>query len=394
VSAPEQWDLVVVGAGPAGATAAIAALRRTPRARVLLLDREDFPRDKCCGDGIAPHALDVLSRLGVDDAVEGWEPVRRLDLSRGTATVEGRLARPVWVVPRTVFDAGLVRHAVSAGAVLARHRVRRVEVTGDGVVLDDRFAAPVVIGADGARSVVRAAAGARLTGRRALAIRGYAPTPESRRGLQVIRYGDRRQPSYAWAFDRGDGLSNVGYGELADADADLSRRLLLDELERVLPGAGASGTDWRAHHLPLSGWGRGSHQPAGPLLLAGDAAGLVNPMTGEGIYYAVATGAVAGRVAADAVRGGEPRRAGARHRAELRTLLGRHMRHTWTAARLSQHPRVVEAGIGAAGRRQHVFDDLVELGLGDGRLTPRLVRGLGAQLLQPRGAALSGNRKA
>lgn len=380
MSAPERWDVVVVGAGPAGATAAIAALRRSPRARVLLIDRDDFPRDKCCGDGIAPHALDVLARLGVHDAVEGWEPVRRLDLARGDATVEGRLDRPVWVVPRTVFDARLVRRAVSAGAVLVRHRVREVTVTEGRPVVDGRFSAGVLIGADGVRSVVRAAAGARQGGRRALAIRGYAPTPADRRGLQLIRYGERRQPSYAWAFDRGDGLSNVGYGELDGATADLSRALLLDELERIIPGAVETGGDWRAHHLPLSGWGRGARQPAGPLLLAGDAAGLVNPMTGEGIYYAVATGAVAGRVAADAVRAGRPEGAGARHRAELRSLLGSHLRHTWTAARLSRHPRVVEAGIGAADRRQPVFDDLVQLGLGDGRITPRLVRGLGRQL--------------
>ncbi len=64
------WDLVVVGAGPAGATAALAALREEPGLRVTLLDRSDFPRDKCCGDGIAPHVLDVLSRLGAADVVD------------------------------------------------------------------------------------------------------------------------------------------------------------------------------------------------------------------------------------------------------------------------------------------------------------------------------------
>ena len=66
---PQLWDLVVVGAGPAGSTAALSALRVRPGASVLLLDRADFPRDKPCGDGIAPHVLDVLSRLGVEDVV-------------------------------------------------------------------------------------------------------------------------------------------------------------------------------------------------------------------------------------------------------------------------------------------------------------------------------------
>ncbi len=389
MNAEEPWDVVVVGAGPAGATAALAALARDPGARVLLLDRDDFPRDKSCGDGIAPHALDVLAGLGVHDVVEGWEPVRELDLSRGATRVSGRMARPVWVVPRAVFDARLVERAVAAGATLVRHRVRDLRTTEHGVVIDDDITARVVIGADGEQSVVRQAVGSRLRGQRAIAIRGYAPTAEARRGLQVIRYGDRRQPSYAWAFDRGDGHSNVGYGELVDSEAGLSKSLLLDQLEQLIPGAAATGTQWRAHHLPLSGWGRGAEQPDGPTLLVGDAAGLVNPMTGEGIYYAVATGAISGRVAVDAVRSGRPDLAGARHRSAASSLLGRHLKHTRTAARLSRSARVVEAGIAASARDRRIFDDLVELGLGDGRLTPRLVGGLGRELLAPR----SRNRK-
>ena len=76
----ENWDLVVVGAGPAGASAALAALQRRPDARVLLLDREDFPRDKSCGDGIAPHVSDVLDSLGLPGVVDDHEPVWRLQL--------------------------------------------------------------------------------------------------------------------------------------------------------------------------------------------------------------------------------------------------------------------------------------------------------------------------
>ncbi len=199
----------------------------------------------------------------------------------------------------------------------------------------------------------------------------------------MIRYGERRQPSYAWAFDRGDGLSNVGYGELLGAAGEHpSRALLLDQLERLLPGTVADGTGWRGHHLPLSGfrW----HQPDGPVLLVGDAAGLVNPMTGEGIYYAVATGIRAGRAAAAALTDASPTTAGRRHRVAVRSLLGRHLRHTWLTSRLSTRPPVVEAGIRAASRRQGVFDDLVEIGLGDGLVTPRLAGGLAGALLPGR----------
>ncbi len=378
----EDWDVVVVGAGPAGSTAAMGALTADPSVRVLLLDRADFPRDKSCGDGIAPHVLDALAEVGAADVVDDWAPLWELELAHGAARVGGRMRRPVRVVPREVFDARLVARAVAAGAELRRHRVNSVVTDGARVLVDDKYRAAVVVGADGDRSVVREKLLGTRREPRALAIRGYAPVTPELAGRQVIRYGDRRQPSYAWAFDRGDGLANVGYGELlpgTQRGQAPSRRLLLDQLERLVPGVAATGDRWRGHHLPLSGWRW--HQPDGPLLLAGDAAGLVNPMTGEGIYYAVATGIRAGRNAAAAVRAGRPQRAGAAHRDAVRRLLGTHLKHTWTASRLARSPRVVDAGIRAASRDRTTFDTLVELGLGDGRITPRLAHQLAQGLL-------------
>jgi geranylgeranyl reductase family protein len=403
------WDLVVVGAGPAGAATALGALREEPRLRVLLLDRADFPRDKCCGDGIAPHAVDVLAGVGAGDVVAGWPSVDRLELSRGDRDVAGCMARPGHVVPRAVLDARLVERAVAAGAVLRRHRVSSVALppAGGGPVrvdvgADVRVAggieAPVVVGADGAHSAVRAAVSRDPAARRtrtALAIRGYAPTPPGRAGRQVIRFGARRRPSYAWSFDRGDGLANVGYGELLGRSSGTkadppTRALMLAELERLLPGSAAGATDWRAHHLPLSTWRW--DQPDGPVLLAGDAAGLVNPLTGEGIFYAVATGVLAGRAAARAVRDGAPATAGAAYRRAVRLRLARHLRHTWAASRLSARAAVLDAGLAAAGRDRRVFDDLVELGLGDGRITPRLGLGLAAGLAAGLTAGLTPGR--
>ena len=375
MTSDETWDVVVVGAGPAGSAAALGALSEDRSLRVLLLDRSTFPRDKSCGDGIAPHVLDALCAVGADDVVDGWTPIHQLELSHGDVRVEGRMAREVHVVPREVFDARLVERAVAAGAVLRQHRA--TSVTTDPPLVSGELRAEVVIGADGAHSLVREALLGRRRESRALAIRGYAPTTPALSGRQVIRYGDRRQPSYAWAFDRGDGLANVGYGELLpgeDRGQQPSRQLLLEQLETLVPGAAATGTGWRGHHLPLSSWRW--DQPDGPVLLAGDAAGLVNPMTGEGIYYAVATGLAAGRTAARAVAARRPEGAGAQHRREVRSLLGTHLRHTFVASRLSRSPAVVDAGIRAAGRDRHVFDTLVEIGLGDGRIDPRLIRAL------------------
>ncbi|WP_116950260.1 NAD(P)/FAD-dependent oxidoreductase [Jiangella endophytica] len=371
----DPWDLVVVGGGPAGAATALGALSAAPRLRVLLLDRAGFPRDKACGDGVSPEAADVLAALGVPALLDDWAPVRRLELVHGSRRVSRPMQRAVRVVPRAVLDDRLVTAAVTAGARLERHRVRAVRTLRDVVTVDDAFTARVVVGADGVYSVVRRAAGVPDVRRRAIALRGYVATPQPWAGRQVIAFDPGRRQAYAWCFDRGDGLANVGYG--AFGTDGLTRAVLLRRLGELLPGAD-DGTGWRGHHLPLSSW-RWPH-PDGRLLLAGDAAGLVNPMTGEGIHYAVATGALAGRAAAAAVTARRPEAAGERYRTAVRALLGPHLRHSALAARLSAVPAVLAAGIVASEADQRVFDDLVRLGLGSGRLTRRVVAGLARAL--------------
>jgi menaquinone-9 beta-reductase len=373
-------DLAIVGAGPAGTAAALGALHADPGLRVALLDRDDFPRDKACGDGVAPHVLDRLAEVGVTGLLDDRVPVARLRLDRGGRGAERTMARPSYVVPRAILDARLVEAAQAAGAQVLRHRVRDVTI-GDGVVLDGTITAPVVVGADGARSVLRRRLG-RSPGTTALALRGYAPVTAGREGTQVIVFGTARQPSYAWSFDRGDGYANVGYGEVLGDRHAPSRTALIGHLESLLPGATRGAGDWRGHHLPLSGlrW----RPPAGRVLLVGDAAGLVNPMTGEGIYYAVATGIAAGRAAARALAAGRPETAGRRYARDARAHLFPHLRHTAAAGRLSRSAPMLDAGLRASAADQRVFDDLVELGLARGRITPAVVRGLVTSLLEER----------
>lgn len=366
----EVWDVVVVGAGPAGAAAALAA--RRGGARVLLLDRYDFPRDKACGDGIAAHALDVLAELGVTGPVDGYEPLPALRLvGPGGGTVARALPRPAYTVPRRVFDARLVAAAVAAGAELRRHTVRRVEVHADRVVLDGDLAARSVVGADGAGSVLRRALGHPANPQRhlALAIRGYAPAlpgpPE-----QLIVTSSARWPAYAWSFPIGDGRANVGYGEVLRG-APLARAHLLDRLAALLPDTDpATVTDLRAHHLPLS-----THRPPpgrGRVMLAGDALSLINPFTGEGIFYALRSGALAGAAAA-----ASPERAARRYADSLRRRLGTHLRHSSAAAWLARRRWVVDGAVRAARRDDRVYRTVVELGLGDGRLDARTLAMIG-----------------
>ena len=372
----QTWDVVVVGAGPAGTAAAMSALRTRPGARVLLLDRADFPRDKACGDGIAPQALDELARMGAADVLADRVPVRRLRIvAPGGGQVATTLERPDHVVPRTLFDARLVEAAVCRGAVLQRRTVRRLDVRADEVVLDDEVRARVVVGADGANGVVRRAVGA---GRQpdtamAVAVRGYAAAPPGEPEQRIVMTA-RDWPAYAWSFAAGDGTANVGFGMLLPslrAAPRGGRAELHGRLEELLPGVRAERLV--SHHLPLSSV-RPPLRP-GRVLLAGDALSLINPLTGEGIFYALLSGRLAG---AAAVGDGDPGRAYARL---VRDELGRHLRHTTLLARLTRRPRLVDAGVAAAARSPRSLDALVELGLGRGLITPALAGGLARELL-------------
>jgi geranylgeranyl reductase family protein len=347
---------------------------------VLLVDKAAFPRDKACGDGLGPHAVDELAALGAGRVLEGYPPIRglRLRSPRGLE-VAADPARPNHVVPRAVLDARLLDAALAAGAGLRRARVRRLEQRDGVVVVDGELAARAVVGADGANSTVRRLLGAPPNPDWALAIavRGYAPAPAGR-PEQLIAWVAEGWPAYVWSFPTGTGVANVGYGLLRSQfggdRAELHRRL-----HALLPDADPDPASLRAHHLPFS-----SFRPPpgrGRVLLAGDAASLVNPLSGEGIYYALASGRLAARAALTA-----PADPLAAYRRLLARALGRHLRHAGVLARAIRSQALAEAGLGAAATSPALFDTLVELGLGQARITPRLLSALPGGLLAARRA--------
>lgn len=353
----ELHDLVIVGAGPAGAACALRARQQRPEQSVLLLDAAEFPRDKTCGDGIAAHVLHELTELGVPWSTwDTYPDVARLRLRTPSGRSVSRVCRePNRVIRRLEFDAVLVAAALDRGAMLRRHRVRSIEVRADRVVLDGSIHARVVVGADGANGVIRRALGAPAMDM-AVAIRGYAPTAVDPSTL-VIEFAESRVPAYAWSFPLADGGANVGYGVI-DKRAGGTKAQLLAGLASTLPGCSPEPGTVRGHQLPLSTSPR--FHPDGLVLLVGDAAGLVNPLTGEGIYYAI----VSGSLAADAAGYGAG--AGARHRGALARRLSRHHWHVARMAALVQHRAFLDAAVAASARHQSVFDAAVDLGLGAG----------------------------
>lgn len=355
-----DYDLIVVGAGPAGASAAIAAIRARPGAHVLVLDRSNIGRDKVCGDGIAPHAADELAALDVRAVFEHEiVPTVRLSAPGGTSNA-AVTSSPGYVVRRTVFDERLATAAVRAGAEFRRERVTSVEQKDGRVIVNGSIRAPVVIGADGSNSAVR-----RLVGQPsnhgsalAVAIRGYARTPSGMPRELVIRWDSQRAGGlcYAWAFPTHDGATNVGYGMSSAVSG--GRAQLLARMRALLPEFELDGIELAGHTLPLT-----TSRPApvvGSVLLVGDAASLINPFTGEGIYSAIASGAMAGAAAVDS-----PATAGAVYRRNLAHRFGRQHRQMSALYPLINSRFVLDTVIRACQSDRRMFDRLLEVGLGD-----------------------------
>ncbi|MFO0574665.1 MAG: geranylgeranyl reductase family protein [Polyangia bacterium] len=331
-----SWEVIIVGAGPAGSTAA-ATLAKAGH-KVLLVDRADFPRAKACGDAVPPPAMAVLRELDVEP-LPFYYPERLVLVAPGGARI-AQTARPDFrggLVPRDQLDHALVRAAERLGA-----ERRRLEVTGtlrdaDGRVLgvatsEGELRAPIVIAADGATSAVARSLG--VTRRpepcQSVALRGYIDTPgHGARDLE-IHFFDAAQPAYGWFFASGPGEANVGIFLRTSVYKQSGRtlRAWLDEyLQRPELRARTGGAELRdlmSWQLPLFDWDL--PRVFDGALLAGDAGAFINPFTGAGIQEAMLTGRAAAVAASQALRSGDTSRA-ALHRYETlwRAALGREM---------------------------------------------------------------------
>ncbi len=311
-------DVIVVGAGPAGAAAASHLARHA--LSVLLIDRSAFPRDKVCGDFVGPVAVAELDALGIG---------RRRSFSdsntirRAAVHLDGRVLveRPLpvggdytfgRVVPRLDLDAWIVDTAVREGARLVEDfHVASVRHGSDGVVSVADSAgtrtlrARVVIGADGSNSTVARAVrgGSPPRGDRIVAVRAYYDGVAGPADRADLYFSGNSFPGYYWLFPTGADTANVGVGMALETVPPV-REHLRDLLDDLVAHDGALRERLEsAHRLgKVVGWPLTTYNPSLPIVadgvvLVGDAAGLINALNGEGIQYAL----LSARWAADAV---------------------------------------------------------------------------------------------
>ena len=318
-----ELDAIVVGAGPAGSTAA-ATLSLRGR-RVLLLDRQTFPRDKTCGDAIQAGAIGLLRELGFTKPLDStlFHPVTAWTIEApNRRVVAARLdtgGHDPYIARRVQFDQLIFDQAIANGAVFQQAqvtapiinsgRVVGVEIRRAGSREIEPLYAPVVIAADGATSIVRRAL---LPSREAdvhhaVAIRCYA---EMRNPLQPcceFYFPKAIMPGYAWLFPTGSSSANIGIGMRRDQyrKRGLSLETLLDLFLDMLGERvdRARITEVRSWQLPF-GSSRHSRAFDGSLLI-GDAGSFIDPLLGAGIYNAMRTGNLAAQVVDAALKRGD-----------------------------------------------------------------------------------------
>lgn len=389
------YDVVVVGAGPGGSAAAHYLARAG--LDVLLVDKFEFPRDKTCGDAMTPRALTVLEDMGLLAALRRTGcHIRELEIfaPRGHSTVAPIPEHPgrpdyALIVPRLILDNAIRERALASGAAFAGGvHVTALEPNGREVVIrqrGERSAAPI----RARLAVVATGANVSLLLRSGLlpqapplmlAARTYY---EELSGLQrriQFRFDGVPLPGYGWVFPVSDSAANVGAGFFttgrtarplpATPGIALENFVRIPPLRALLAGARQAG--------PVKGFPLRVDFATAPtfgqrVLLVGEAAGLVNPLTGEGIDYALESGKIAAEHVIRLFAAGDLARPDlAAYDELLRRRFQRLFIFCTRLRNLFMRPLFLNRLIKASARRADLTGLLISLVLGDEAVTGRV----------------------
>ena len=377
-------DLLIVGSGPAGTAAAIAARQNAPNLHTLVIDRTTFPRDKTCGDGLGPGVVARLEQLGATDLLADPRPIAALRIVgpsgesvSGPLPTMGSSEPKGFVIPRQDFDAALQTRAVAEGVeILPEHKLVTLDTSPTHAVITRAqtphghvsIHAKAVIAADGARSDIRRHLGIRYNSPETtgLAIRTYIKA--STHPFDHMEFHFRRDllPAYGWVFPIERGHANVGV--MIDAARyhpdNKNLRTMLNEFAMEIGASEFDRANTGTYMLPYAtSVPRLTHNR---IALVGDAGSMINPFSGEGIAYGMAAGIEAAERAVHSLQ---------QHTAGspfgdfddwFHQRFGKHFKASAYAKRLAQRGWLANFGVRAARRRPSLLAEGIHLLVGEG----------------------------
>lgn len=323
----ERVDVVVVGAGPSGSTAAYFLAKNG--VKVALLDKSKFPREKTCGDGLGPRSLQMLDKMGLLEWLEqaGYYRCNRVRIIANNGSFfeaaipnEDTLYPNVVITPRMDLDQKLIETAAQVGAKVFTNcralapAVSNGTVTGVRVLYngeETELPCKVVICADGTHGTFVRTTGIEVAKPQAFCTRAYYSNVKGLDDCINLYIDERIIEGYAWVFPTSASTANIGLGVstpmMKQHNLDLKKLMgwFLNEKNAspIDMSEAVADTEIKGAYLRM---GIGKHDTvADGILLTGDSAGLINPLSGEGIAYAMESGEHAALATKAALDGGD-----------------------------------------------------------------------------------------
>ena len=405
------FDVVIIGAGPSGSNAAISYKKLNPDLKIALVDKAIFPRDKSCGDAFGPGVISALKRFGNEHILEGEPEVvsttlfgpKNIGIQNYIPEVKNKEDSIVYVIPRLDLDNRILNLAKEEEVeTFEGYRFSNFFINEESVSVEieneekEKYIldAKLLVGADGANSRVRKSLNLKQNSdwNKAIAIRAYIDSPNYleifKERTLMFEINVSAIKGYAWAFPSKGNLLNIGIGVPLSVfkKEKMDIKNLLDEFVKTLESRGVIVENLRMEKsfmLPFA-----SSRPKlahNRVALIGDAGSMINPMSGEGIFYGMEAGFLLANETHQLINeSASMLNTGIRkYEKVFNKRFGKHFLSCSLARLVFQSPFMTKRLLNIASLDQHTIDFVVELLFDEANLTIKEILLLGFKFILP-----------
>ena len=405
------FDVVIIGAGPSGSNAAISYKKLNPDLKIALVDKAIFPRDKSCGDAFGPGVISALKRFGNEHILEDEPEVvsttlfgpKNIGIQNYIPEVKNKEDSVVYVIPRLDLDNRILNLAKEEEVeTFEGYRFSKFFNNEESVSVEIEneekekyiLEAKLLVGADGANSRVRKSLNLKQNSdwNKAIAIRAYIDSPNYleifKERTLMFEINVSAIKGYAWAFPSKGNLLNIGIGVPLSVfkKEKMDIKNLLDEFVKTLKSRGVIVENLRMEKsfmLPFA-----SSRPKlghNRVALIGDAGSMINPMSGEGIFYGMEAGFLLANETHQLINesGSELNKGITKYEKVFNKRFGKHFLSCSLARLVFQSPFMTKRLLNIASLDQHTIDFVVELLFDEANLTIKEILLLGFKFIMP-----------